>query len=58
MVDLEKELVEQRAIIASLEAYQHVQSRCITQNDNWVLALEHNSTAMSERVKALEHLKK
>jgi len=58
MVDLEKELAEQRTIIASLEAYQHVQSRCITYSDMRVSTLEHDSTALKERVKALEHPKK
>jgi len=52
MADLEKELVEQRAIIASLEACQYVQSRCITHNGKRVLALEHNSTTITKRVKA------
>jgi len=50
MENLEKELDEQRAIIASLEACQRVQSRCITHNDKRVLVLEHISTAITKRV--------
>jgi len=58
MVDLEKELAEQHTIIASLEACQCVQSSCITYNDTRVSKLEHDSTTLKERVKALDHPKK
>ena len=58
MTDLEKELAKQRTIIASLEACQHVQSRCITYSDTRVSKLEHDSTAVNEKVEALEHPKK
>jgi hypothetical protein len=51
MEDLEKELAEQRIIIASLEACRRVQSRCIAYGDMRMSTLE-------ERVKALEHPKK
>jgi len=55
MADLEKELVEQRTIIASLEACQRVQSRCITYGDTRIVMLECDSTSLKERVKALEN---
>jgi len=58
MADLEKELAEQHAVIASLEACQRVQSRCISYNDTRVSMLEHDSTTLKERVKALGHPKK
>jgi hypothetical protein len=58
VVDLEKELEEQCTIIASLEACLCVQSRCISHTNKRVLKLEHNSTAATKRVKALEHPKK
>jgi len=58
MADLENELVEQRTIIASLEAYQRVQSRAITYGDTRMVRLEHDSTALKERVQALENPKK
>ena len=58
MADLEKELAEQRTIKAFLEACQRVQSRCITYGDTRMVTLEHDSTAIKERVKALEHPKK
>ena len=58
MVDLEKELAEQRTIIASLEAYQRVQSRYITYGDTRMVTLEHDSTALKERVEDLENTKK
>jgi len=58
MADLEKELAEQRTIIASLEAYQRVQSRCITYGDTRMVTLERDSTTLEERVKALENPKK
>jgi len=57
MADLEKELAEQRTIIASLEACQRVQSRCITYGNTRIVRLEHDSTAL-ERVEALENPKK
>ena len=58
MADLEKELAEQCTIIASLEACQRVQSRCITYGDTRMVTLEHDSTFLKERVKALENPKK
>jgi len=58
MVDLEKELAEQRTIIASLEACQHLQSRWITYGDTRMVMLEHDSISLKERVKALENPKK
>jgi len=58
LADLEKELAEQCTIIASLEACQRVQSRYITYGDTRMLMLEHDSTTLKERVKALEHPKK
>jgi len=58
MAYLEKELAEQRTIIASLEACQRVQSRCITYSDTRMVTLEHDSTALKERVKALKNPKK
>jgi len=58
MADLEKELAEQRTIIASLKACQGVQSRCITYGDTRMVRLEHDSTALNERVEALENPKK
>jgi len=58
MADLEKELAKQRTIIASLEAYQRVQSRCITYGDTRMVTLEHDSTSLKEIVKALENPKK
>jgi len=58
MADLEKELAEQCTIIASLEACQRVQSRCITYADTRMVMLEHDSTSLKERLKALEHPKK
>jgi len=58
MADSEKELAEQCTIIASLEAYQHVQSRCITYSDTRIVMLDHDSTALKERMKALENPKK
>jgi len=51
MADLEKELAKQRTIIASLEAYQCVQSRCITYGDTKIVTLERDSTTLKERVK-------
>jgi len=58
MTDLEKELAEQRTIIASLEAYQRVQSRYITYGDTRMVTLERDSTALKESVKALKNPKK
>jgi len=58
MADLEKELAEQRTIIASLEACQRVQSRAITFGDTRMVRLEHDSTALKGRVEALENPKK
>ena len=53
MADLEKELAEQRTIIASLEACQRIHSRCITYGDTRMVTLKGDSTALKERVKAL-----
>ena len=58
MADLEKELAKQRTIIASLEACQRVQSRCITYGNTRMVRLEHDSTALKEKVEALENPKK
>ena len=58
MADLEKEIAKQRTIIASLEAYQRVQSRCITYGDTRMVTLERDSTSLKEIVKALENPKK
>ena len=55
MAHLEKELAKQHTIIASLEAYQRVQSRCVTYGDTRMVTLEHDSTALKERMRALEN---
>ena len=58
MADLEKELAEQHTIIASLEACQCVQSRAITYGETRMVTLERDSTALKEKVRALENLEK
>jgi hypothetical protein len=54
MADLEKELDAQRAIVASLEACQRLQSRSIISTDARVLKLEKSSASIEKRVNALE----
>lgn len=58
MADLEKELEDQRAIIASLESCQRLQGRCALRTDSRVLDIEEILGIRSKKGKAQEHPKK